>query len=263
MMKIQDNFDLSGKVCIVTGAASGIGRAIAVRLAQSGASVTVADVTTDVIEGGEPTVRMLENAGFDVQYRHTDVGSTADVERLISDVVDHSGRLDILVNNACVRHARPLLQMDEAQWHHILNINLSGVFRCCKASVRQMIRQSAIDDVRGRIVNLSSQHGIISAPGDIAYGTSKAAVAYLTRQIASDYAAQGIVCNAIAPGKIQTGAGGRAADPAVLDRAYRRTPWPRLGRPMDVANAVLFMCSSSSTFITGTELMVDGGWMAA
>lgn len=262
-MKIQDNFNLSGKVCIVTGAASGIGRAIAIRLAQSGASVTVADVTTDVIEGGEPTASMLEKAGFDVQFRHTDVGSTADVETLISDVVDRSGRLDILVNNACVRHARPLLEMDEAQWHHILNINLSGAFRCCKASVRQMIRQNAIDDVRGRIVNLSSQHGIISAPGDIAYGTSKAAVAYLTRQIASDYAAQGIVCNAIAPGKIQTGAGGRAADPTVLDRAISRTPWPRLGRPMDVANAVLFMCSSSSTFITGAELMVDGGWMAA
>lgn len=262
-MKTLDNFDLTGKVCIVTGAASGIGRAIAIRLAQSGASVTVADVTTEVIEGGEPTARMMEQAGFDVQYRRTDVGSPADVESLIRDVVGRAGRLDVLVNNACIRHARPLLEMDETQWQRVLNVNLSGVFRCCKAAVRQMVTQNAVDDIRGRIVNLSSQHGIISAPGDIAYGTSKAAVAYLTRQIASDYAAQGIVCNAIAPGKIQTGAGGRAVDPEVLDRANSRTPWPRLGRPMDVANAVLFMCSTSSTFITGAELMVDGGWMAA
>lgn len=262
-MQKQEGFDLSGKVCIVTGAASGIGRAIATRLAESGASVTVADVTTDVIEGGQPTAEMLQQAGYDVRYRRTDVGSTSDVEALIDEVVERGGKLDVMVNNACVRHARPLLEMDEAQWQRILDINLSGVFRCCKAAVGQMIKQDSLDEVRGRIVNISSQHGIISAPGDIAYGASKAGVAYLTRQIASDYAAQGIVCNAVAPGKIQTGAGGRAIDPDVLDRANRRTPWPRLGRPMDVANAVLFMCSSYSTFITGAELMVDGGWMAA
>lgn len=262
-MQKHQYFDLSGKVCIVTGAASGIGRAIATRLAESGASVTIADITTDVIEGGQPTAEMLQHAGYDVQFRRTDVGSTTDVEALISEVVERRGKLDIIVNNACVRHARPLLEMDEAEWQRILDINLSGVFRCCKAAVQQMLKQDIDDEVRGRIVNLSSQHGIIAAPRDIAYGTSKAGISYLTRQIAVDYAAQGIVCNAVAPGKIQTGAGGRAIDPDVLDRANRRTPWTRLGRPMDVANAVLFMCSSSSTFITGAELMVDGGWMAA
>jgi NAD(P)-dependent dehydrogenase (short-subunit alcohol dehydrogenase family) len=109
----------------------------------------------------------------------------------------------------------------------------------------------------------SSQHGFIAAPDDIAYGTTKAAVAYLTRQIAADYAAQGIVCNAVAPGKIQTGAAGRALDPAVLDRAYRRTPWPRLGLPDDVARAALFLASDDASFVTGINLMVDGGWTAA
>ena len=118
-------------------------------------------------------------------------------------------------------------------------------------------------EVRGRIVNLSSQHGIIAAPEDLAYGVSKAGIAYLTRQVATDYAASGIVCNAVAPGKIQTGAGGRAVDPKVLDRANRRTPWPRLGAPIDVANAILFLASDEATFITGAELMVDGGWIAA
>lgn len=259
----NQGFDFSGKVCIVTGSASGIGRAIATRLAECKASIIVADITTEVIEGGRPTTDVLRDAGYDVQFRHTDVSSSADVNALIASTVEQYGRLDILVNNACARHAQPLLEMDEANWQRILDINLSGVYRCCKAAVNQMLKQEMIDEIRGRIVNLSSQHGIIAAPGDIAYGTSKAGVAYLTRQIAVDYAAQGIVCNAVAPGKIQTGAGGRAVDPKVLERANNRTPWPRLGRPADVANAVLFMCSPYSTYITGTELMVDGGWMAA
>ena len=107
------------------------------------------------------------------------------------------------------------------------------------------------------------EHGFIAAPDDIAYGTTKAAVAYLTRQIAADYAAKGIVCNAVAPGKIQTGATGRAIDPEVLDRAHRRTPWPRLGRPDEVATAALFLASDDASFVTGINLMVDGGWTAA
>jgi len=263
LMSAHQDFDLSEKACIVTGAASGIGRAIATRLAECGASVTIADITTEVIEGGRPTAELLQDAGYDVHFRQTDVSSTADVNALLKEVTDRHGRLDILVNNACARFAQPLLDMDEAQWQRILDINLSGVFRCCKAAVQQMIMQDPIEEVRGRIVNLSSQHGMIAAPGDIAYGTSKAGVSYLTRQIAVDYAAQGIVCNAVAPGKIQTGAGGRAIDETVLARANQRTPWPRLGRPIDVANAVLFLCSSSAAFITGAELMVDGGWMAA
>jgi NAD(P)-dependent dehydrogenase (short-subunit alcohol dehydrogenase family) len=104
---------------------------------------------------------------------------------------------------------------------------------------------------------------MIAAPQDLAYGVSKAGIDYLTRQLACDYADQHIVCNAVAPGKVQTGAGGRALDPEVMERATRRTPWPRLGRPDDVARAVLFLASADASFITGTTLMVDGGWMAA
>jgi NAD(P)-dependent dehydrogenase (short-subunit alcohol dehydrogenase family) len=126
-----------------------------------------------------------------------------------------------------------------------------------------MLTQEPRGEVRGRIVNLSSQHGFIAAPDDIAYGTTKAGIAYLTRQIAADYASQGIVCNAVAPGKIQTGAAGRAVDPGVMDRAPRRTPWPRLGVPDDVARAALFLASDDASFVTGINLMVDGGWTAA
>ncbi len=150
-----------------------------------------------------------------------------------------------------------------ADWKRVLDVNLTGVLLCCQAAVRQMLTQAPRDEVRGRLINLSSQHGMIAAPGDLAYGTTKAAIDYMTRQIAADYAKEGIVCNAVAPGKIVTGQGGRLLDEDVLDRARRRTPWPRFGRPEDVARAALFLASDEASFITGETLMVDGGWMAA
>jgi NAD(P)-dependent dehydrogenase (short-subunit alcohol dehydrogenase family) len=254
---------MAGKVCIVTGAASGIGRAIARLLAANGAIVVIADLTTEVIEGGVPTAELIAADGNEATFIATDVASSAQVEALVAGTVSRHGRLDVLVNNACIRHARPLLELEEADWQRVLDVNLSGVYRCCRAAVRRMVAQAPVDEVRGRIVNLASQHGMIAAPEDLAYGVSKAGIAYLTRQVAADYAARQIVCNAVAPGKIQTGQGGRALDPAVMDRAVRRTPWPRLGRPEDVARAVLFLASSEASFVTGAQLMVDGGWMAA
>jgi NAD(P)-dependent dehydrogenase (short-subunit alcohol dehydrogenase family) len=254
---------MAGKVCIVTGAASGIGRATARLLAAHGAVVVVSDVTTEVIEGGVPTVDLIAQDGHCAEFVRADVASTAQVDALVAGTVARHGRLDVMVNNACIRHARPLLELEEADWQRVLDVNLSGVYRCCRAAVRQMVTQDVVDEVRGRIVNLASQHGMIAAPQDPAYGTSKAGIAYLTRQVATDYAAQRIVCNAVAPGKIQTGAGGRAVDPGVLDRAVRRTPWPRLGRSEDVARAILFLASSEASFVTGAQIMVDGGWMAA
>ena len=116
--------------------------------------------------------------------------------------------------------------------------------------------------MRGRIVNISSQHGMVASPEDIAYGTSKAGVVYMTRQIAVDYAQDGIVCNAVAPGKILTGKTGRAVEPRWLDYSHARTPWPRLGRSEDVAGAALFLASEDASYVTGHNLLVDGGWMA-
>jgi NAD(P)-dependent dehydrogenase (short-subunit alcohol dehydrogenase family) len=254
---------MQGKICIVTGASSGIGRAIARLLASHGAHVVVADVTSAVAEGGIPTTELIASEGYCSHFRQVDVSRADQVDALIVDTVSRFGRLDVIVNNACVRHARPLLALEPADWSRVLDVNLTGVYLCCRAAVRQMVTQEPVDEVRGRIVNLSSQHGMIAAPEDLAYGVSKAGIAYLTRQVATDYASQLIVCNAVAPGKIQTGQGGRALDPAVMDRAVRRTPWPRLGRPEDVAQAVLYLASSEASFVTGVNLMVDGGWMAA
>lgn len=260
---VSHAMNMQDRVCIVTGGASGIGRAISRRLAAHGARVVVADVTTEVIEGGTPTVELIRSEGYEAEFVLTDVSSMASAEALVAHAVDRHGRVDVIINNACIRHARPLLELDEENWQRVLDVNLSGVFRCTHAALRQMLRQAPIQEVRGRIVNLSSQHGMIAAPQDLAYGVSKAGVDYFTRQVATDYASQGIVCNAVAPGKIQTGAGGRAVDPFVLDRARRRTPWPRLGHPDDVARAVHFLASDDASFITGATLMVDGGWMAA
>ena len=260
---IDANRRLAGQTCIVTGAASGIGRAIAVRFAAHGARVVVADVTQDVIEGGVSTVELIARAGGAAEFHETDVSDAAAVERLVAGTVGDGGRLDVIVNNACIRHARRLTDLDEVDWDRMMAVNLKGVFLCCRAAARQMLRQPIRGESRGRIINLSSQHGMTAAPDDLAYGTAKAGIAYLTRQVAGDYAADGIICNAVAPGKIETGQGGRLQDAAVLDRARRRTPWPRLGHPDDVAGAALFLASAEASFITGINLMVDGGWTAA
>jgi NAD(P)-dependent dehydrogenase (short-subunit alcohol dehydrogenase family) len=263
MMPLDGNRRLADRVCIVTGGSSGIGRAIARLFAQHGAVVIVADVSEAVIEGGEATVALIAQEGGDACFLRTDVSVEAEVDALVAETVRRYERLDVIVNNACIRHARRLTDLELSDWNRMMAVNLTGVFLCCRAAARQMLMQPLHDEVRGRIVNLSSQHGMIAAPDDLAYGVGKAGVAYLTRQVAADYAADGIVCNAVAPGKIVTGQGGRLLDDGVLDRARRRTPWPRLGRPLDVAQAALFLASADASFVTGHNLMVDGGWMAA
>ncbi|WP_137126337.1 SDR family NAD(P)-dependent oxidoreductase [Roseomonas sp. HF4] len=253
---------LRDKVVVVTGGASGIGRAIAVLFAREGARVVIGDVTETPLEGGPPTREVIEAAGGTVRFRPCDVSSWADVDALVGAAVAEFGRLDVMVNNAAIRgEGRPLLETSEADWDRVMAVNAKGVFFGCKRAVQQFLAQDPVEEVRGRIVNISSQHGMVAAPGKIAYGTGKAAAAYITKQVAVDYAKQGIVCNAVAPGRILTG---RPAGPGTDAMAYSemRTPMARLGRPMDVASAALFLASGEATFLTGHNLMVDGGWMA-
>lgn len=254
---------LLGKVALVTGAASGIGRAIALRFAREGAIVVIADITETVREGGEPTRAILEREGRPVLFRRTDVSNEAEAEAAVAAAVDRFGRLDILVNNAIGSSGGRLTETTLDEWNATLAVGITGVFLMSRAAVRQMLTQAAGDEgVRGRIVNIGSQHGMVAAPDDVAYGVAKAGTNYITRQIAVDYAKDGIVCNAVAPGKILTGKGGRAVEPRWLDYSRARTPWPRLGRSEDVANAALFLASDEASYITGEVLMVDGGWMA-
>jgi glucose 1-dehydrogenase len=253
---------LAGKTAIVTGASSGIGRAIAASFAAEGAIVVIADVTTEPLDGGEPTADLIIRAGGEASFETVDVGRWEDVDLAVAKTVSRHGRLDIMVNNAATYTGTPLLETSAAQWERIMTVNLAGMFNGCKRAIQQMITQEPRAEVRGRVINLGSQHGIVCAPRDTPYGVSKAGAIYLTKQIAVDYAKELIVCNCISPGKIVTGKPGLAMDPALLEYARRRTPWPRFGRPQDIANAAVFLASDRATFITGSNLVVDGGWLA-
>jgi glucose 1-dehydrogenase len=253
---------LHNKVAIVTGASSGIGRAIARRYAAEGATVVVADTTVEPIEGGAPTAEVIVDAGGTAVFVRTDIADWDSVDALAKDVVDRFGRIDVLVNNAAIYTSTNLLETSPEQWSRVIGVNLTGFFLCCKRAVQQMVVQEPVEGVRGRIVNLSSQHGMVACPGDLPYSVSKGGIVQMTRQIAVDHADDLIVCNAIAPGKIVTGKPGIANDPDALDYSRRRTPWPRLGRPDDVAGAALFLASDMASYVTGVNLMVDGGWMA-
>ena len=253
---------LAGKNAVITGASSGIGRAIALSFAAEGARVVIADVTSEPIEGGAPTAELITRAGGRATFEPVDVSRWEEIDSLITKLISDDGRLDIMVNNAATYSGTPLLETSAAQWEQVMRVNLTGMFNGCKRAVQQMITQEPQNEVRGRLINLGSQHGIVSAPQDTPYGVSKAGAIYLTRQIAVDYAKDLIVCNCISPGKIVTGKPGLAMDPARLEYARRRTPWPRFGRPQDVANAAVFLASDRATFITGANLVVDGGWLA-
>jgi glucose 1-dehydrogenase len=156
---------LAGKTAIVTGAASGIGRAIALTFAEQGANVVLADVRDTPREGGEPTASLIEAAGGRVLDHPTDVSVESQVEALVAAAVERFGRLDVLVNDAAIGDSEPLLETSLAAWEQVMAVNLRGVFLGCREAVRQMLRQPARDGVRGRIVNVSSQHGMVAAPG--------------------------------------------------------------------------------------------------
>jgi NAD(P)-dependent dehydrogenase (short-subunit alcohol dehydrogenase family) len=258
---------LADRTCIVTGAASGIGRAIALRFAAEGARVVILDPRDEPIEGGESTVELIRAAGGEARALPVDVSDWAQLDAAVSAVVAEHGALHVMVNNAAIYTGTDLLETTAEDWERVMAVNLRGVFFGCKRAVQQMLTQPPLGEARGRIVNISSQHGMIACPGDIAYGVSKAGCVYITRQIAADYAARGIVCNAVAPGKILTGRTD-AIDAASMAYSRSRTPMAgeplgRLGKPADVASAALFLASDDCTYVNGANLMVDGGWTAA
>jgi NAD(P)-dependent dehydrogenase (short-subunit alcohol dehydrogenase family) len=249
---------------IVTGAASGIGRAIAIRLAADGFDVVCADVRRDPITGGDPTDAVIAAAGGKALHVDADVSLPQDCERLAAIAVDRAGTLDVLVNNAAIagRHSKPLVETEVADFDAVMAVNLRGPFVLSRAAVRQMLGQPLRDEVRGRIVNITSQHGLVGAPGHFSYAVSKGGLLQMTRQIAVEHGKDGILCNSVSPGKIVTGTpGDLSADEAGLAYVQSRTPFSRLGRAEDVAAAVAYLASEAS-YTSGANLMVDGGWMA-
>jgi NAD(P)-dependent dehydrogenase (short-subunit alcohol dehydrogenase family) len=255
---------LEGRTAVVTGGSSGLGRAMALAFAAEGAHVVVGDVRRTPREGGAPTDEAIDAAGGSAAFVEADVSRASDVDALVGAAVAHGGRLDVMVNNAIVagRHSKGLLETGEDDWDAIMAVGLRGVFLCCKRAVAQMLAQAPRGEVRGRIINMSSQHGMVGTPGHVAYCAAKGGVVNLTRQLAVDFGRRGIMVNAIAPGKILTAPIDEPDTPEVLDYSHSRTPFSRLGRPDDVASAAVWLASDECSYVSGINLLVDGGWMA-
>lgn len=241
------------KVAFVTGAASGIGRAAAVAFAAEGAKVAILDCTVDALQEVEAAVR---NAGSgEVLTIVADISTPEDVEAAVKKVVDTFGRLDVAFNNAGVENkAFPVAEIPLEEWDRILDINLRGTFVCMKHELAQMVAQGS-----GVVVNTSSGAGIKGVPGGAAYAASKHAIIGLTKSAALDYAKQNIRVNAVLPGNIETPMMDRFTD-GDIQKAIDLEPVGRLGKPEEVAEAVLWMSSNMGGFVTGSAIVVDGGW---
>lgn len=243
---------LAGKVAVVTGASRGLGRAIALALAQAGADVVVAGRALAELE---ETARQA--AGHDVRAlpSATDVAVYSQVERLMAHAVSALGRLDVVVNNAGIARVAPLAEASLDDWQAILDVNLSGVFFGCRAAAPYLVRQRS-----GKIINLASVLAAVALPGYTMYSATKGAVISLTRTLAAEWARHNIQVNAIAPGWFVTDMNEAAfADPRIHERLTRDVPARRTGRVEEIGPLVVYLASSGSDFMTGQTIFLDGG----
>jgi NAD(P)-dependent dehydrogenase (short-subunit alcohol dehydrogenase family) len=248
---------LEGKVALVTGGASGIGRATALTFAREGAKLVVADMNE---EGGHQTVHMITENGGEATFVQVDVTSASAVEAMISKTVETYGRLDCAHNNAGIWGGLRALTAEylEDRWHQVIAVNLTGVWLCMKYEIPQMLSQGS-----GAIVNTASAAGLVGGRGISAYVASKHGVVGLTKTAALEYAQQGIRVNCICPGYIQTPMTAPGMeDPARMALMLAREPIGRVGQPEEVAEAVVWLCSDAASFVTGHTMTVDGGYVA-
>jgi glucose 1-dehydrogenase len=245
---------LKDRIAIVTGAARGIGLAIAERFAQEGAIVVISDILDDV---GSEAARTIG-----ATYIHCDVSKSAEVNALVATTVERFGAVDILVNNAGIAVGGDFLDVSEADFDRVIGINLKGSFLMLQACARHMVSQAEAGRKPGAIVNMSSVNDTLAIPGIVSYCVSKGGVSQLTRATALALAPHGIRVNAIGPGTIETDmARGVLADKAALNRAMSRTPLGRLGAPSEVASIAAFLASDDASYVTGETIYVDGGRM--
>jgi 3-oxoacyl-[acyl-carrier protein] reductase len=241
---------LDGRNALITGASRGIGRAIAVRLAEAGADVAGLDIDSDPLQETGELVEQLDRQFLPIE---ADVTSLVQMQEAVDRTVEELGSVDVLVNNAGITRDNLLIRMSEEDWESVISINLTGVFNGVKAVARQMMRQR-----NGSIVNISSVVGLLGNPGQVNYSASKAGVLGITKSTAREVAKRGVRVNAVAPGYIQTRMTeelNEEARQALMDQI----PLQTLGEPENVADAVLFLASDASSYITGQVISVDGG----
>ena len=249
--------ELQGKVGLVTGGTSGIGRDTAVLFAKAGAKVVVAGRRE--AEGNE-TIELVRAAGGDGLFVKSDVSKAAEVETLIQKVVERFGRLDVAFNNAGIEGVWvPIIRQTEEEWDRTIDINLKGVWLCLKYEIRQMLKQGG----GGAIVNMGSIMGLIGSAGAAAYTASKHAVVGLTKAAALENARRGIRINSVCPAAVETPMAERIYGiPEVHKYVVNCHPIGRFGRPLEIAEAVVWMCSDRASFMTGQSLVLDGGFLA-
>jgi len=241
---------LRDRIALVTGAARGIGREIALKLAGNGADIAVVDLNPDQVAEVAEEIQKLGRRALALDGSVSDSG---DVEKFVKKVSEEFGRIDILVNNAGITRDTLLMRMKEEDWDAVLSVNLKGAFLCTKAVAKLMVKQRY-----GRIVNISSVIGLMGNAGQANYGASKAGIIGLTKSVARELASRNITANAIAPGFIETSMTGVLPD-NMKTQMLDRIPLGRMGTPEDVANTVVFLASDLAGYITGQTIAVDGG----
>jgi 3-oxoacyl-[acyl-carrier protein] reductase len=244
--------ELKGKVAFITGAAQGIGKAIAQLLSEAGADVVVVDMD---LPKAQETAQEISDRGFKALPIKVNVASFDEVRQAVDSVMTQWGKLDILVNNAGITRDALLLRMKEEDWNLVMDVNLKGTFYCTKAVLPLMAKRR-----EGKIVNIASIVGVIGNAGQANYAASKAAVIGFTKTVAREYASRGINVNAVAPGFIET-AMTQSLSPEVRENLYKQIPLGKLGTPRDVAHAVRFLVSEAASYVTGQVIHVNGGML--
>jgi len=242
---------LEGRTALVTGASRGIGRAIALALAEEGADVAVNYVSSEA--AAQELAEQIQKLGRKVMLAQADVADYPDTFRMAQEVLAAFGHLDILVNNAGINSDKTFVKMDHASWRKVLAINLDGVFNCTKVLIDQMIKQNW-----GRVVNITSVIGQIGNFGQANYAASKAGVAAFTKSLAKELAAKGITVNAVAPGFTETEMIASIPE-KVRNKLLDQIPMRRFGKSEEVARACVYLCSADGDYITGAELSINGG----